>query len=270
MPTAVAGTQVLRRVSEILRHVAIHNREGARLSDVAGALHLELPTAHRLLQGLVAERMLTRTERKCYVLGPDLWELGIVAGGHFALLDCFRPSIQRIVEATGDTVVLTVRSGSFGVCVERCSGTFPIQANTVGPGGRRPLAAGAGGLAILSALPEAERALVVAENAAQLQGVPNKSLENLQVQLRKAHKAGYVLHEILHTTPRITAIGVPVFGGYGAPIAGISVKSIASRLTGKRRAEVAEILKVEAAAIARTLSREAGRTVPPAEQDRAA
>lgn len=266
----IGGTQVLRRVSEILRFVAVHNQHGARLSDVAGALQLELPTAHRLLQGLVAERMLVRNQAKGYVLGSDLWELGIIAGGYFGLLDFFRQSISRIADATGDTVVLTVRSGQYGVCVERRSGTFPIQANNVGPGGRRPLAAGAGGLAILSALPDEERERIVTNNAVQLQDVPNKTTARLRLQLLKAHNTGYVVHEIMHTTPRITAVGVPVIGSYGAPIAGMSVKSIASRLTGRRRIEVAKILKVEADIIARDLSRDAGRTTRSREEDRAA
>lgn len=268
--TMVGGTQVLRRVSEILRFVAVHNQEGARLSDIASALQLELPTAHRLLQGLVAERMLVRNPDKGYVLGPDLWELGIVGGGHFGLLDFFRASIAKIVDATGDTVVLTVRSGNYGVCIERRSGAFPIQANTVGPGGRRPLAAGAGGLAMLSALPEDERERIVGDNALQLQSVPNKAATQLRLQLQKAHAAGYVVHEIMHTTPRITAVGVPVFGSYGVPIAGISVKSIASRLTGRRRIEVAGILRAEADVIAKDLSRDAGRATRGYAQDRAA
>jgi len=264
------GTQVLRRISEILRFVAVHQPRGVRLSDVAAALQLELPTAHRLLQGLVAERMLTRNESKCYVLGAELWELGITAGGHFGLLDILRPAIVRVVEATGDTVVLTVRSGNFGVCVDRRSGTFPIQANTVGPGGRRPLAEGAGGLAILSVLLDSERERIVADNAAQLKSIPNKTEALLRAQLQKARSLGYVVHEITHTTPRITAVGVPVFGGYGLPIAGLSVKSIASRLTGKRRFEVAEILKAESQAIAKALGREAGRTTRSHEDVRAA
>jgi len=268
--SVVGGTQVLRRVSEILRFVAAHNPGGARLSDVAGALQLELPTAHRLLQGLVAERMLVRNPDKGYVLGPDLWELGIVSGGHFGLLDFFRAPIARIVEATGDTVVLTVRSGNYGVCIDRRSGAFPIQANTVGPGGRRPLAAGAGGLAILSALPEDQCERIVGDNAIQLQNVPNKTASQLRLQLQKARTAGYVVHEITHTNPRITAVGVPVFGSYGVPIAGMSVKSIASRLTGRRRMEVAEILRVEANVIANDLSRDAGHAARGREEDRAA
>jgi len=264
------GTQVLRRISEIVRFVAVHQPQGVRLRDVAAALQLELPTAHRLLQGLVAERMLTRNDGKSYVLGPELWELGIAAGGHFGLLDFLRPAIGRLVEATGDTVVLTVRSGNFGVCVDRRSGTFPIQANTVGPGGRRPLAAGAGGLAMLSVLAEAERERIVVDNATQLKGIPNKAATHLRTQLQKARGLGYVVHEITHTTPHITAIGVPVLGGYGGPIAGLSVKSIASRLTGRRRVEVAEILRAEASAIAKVLGREAGRVIRGHDEVRAA
>src|ERR1700748_940697 len=100
--TQQPGTQVLRRIGQILRFVAEHNRDGARLTDVAGALELEPPTAHRLLRGLVNERMIQFEEgSKRYRLGPELYELGWAAASRFDLIEFIAPSIQRLVDATG-------------------------------------------------------------------------------------------------------------------------------------------------------------------------
>ena len=252
-----AGTQVLRRVSEILQFVALNRITGARLVDIAEALQLQRPTAHRLLQGLVAERMLTRNEKR-YGLGPNLCELSLIAGTHFALLEFFKPAIGRVVDTTGDTVVLTVRSGNNGVVVERRSGAYPLQANSVPLGTRRPLVAGTGGLAILSGLSAGEARNAIAHNIAQLaQNRPGSQAE-LVARVEKARAAGFVVHKMLNTQPAITAVGVPVFGSYGAPIAGLSVRTLANRFDAKRRNQVALILQAEAAAISRALREESG------------
>ncbi len=249
------GTQVLRRVSGILRFVALNRSAGTRMVDIAEALQLQRPTAHRLLQGLVAERMLTRNDKR-YELGPNLCELSLIAGTHFALLEFFRPAIARIVDATGDTVVLTVRSGNNGVVVERRSGVYPVQANAVPVGTRRPLVAGTGGLAILIGLGPDEARAIIARTIAQYP--QNDTKARLNALVVKARAAGFVVHKMLHTQPAITAVGVPVFGSYGAPIAGLSVRTLSIRFDAKRRNEVAEILKVEAATISKALQQEAG------------
>ena len=256
--SSAAGTQVLRRVGEILRFVALNRGAGTRLVDIAEALRLQRPTAHRLLQGLVAERMLIRGEAKRYELGPSLCELGLIAGTHFALLEFFKPAVARIVDTTGDTVVLTVRSGNNGVVVDRRSGAYPVQANAVPMGTRRPLAAGTGGLAILSGLNADEARSIIAHNVTQLARIPHKTQAELTAQVDKARAAGFVVHEMLYTQPAIAAVGVPVFGSYGGPIAGLSVRTLATRLNAKRRHQVARILQAEAETILQALRDEAG------------
>lgn len=243
----VSGTQVLQRAAEILRIVALRNQRGVRLTEIAATLHLQLPTAHRLLRGLVDERMLARSdESKLYSLGPGLYELGLTASTRFDLLDFFQPAISRIIDITQDTVVLTVRSGSDGVCIERRTGAFPIKIYTVTRGTRRPLSSGAGGLAILSALSDDEARRIIATNAAQLRGYPNKSEGEISRQVQDARRAGYAFNRLAQTHPRIAALGVPVCNSYGAPAAGLSVIALAARLAGKRRDEIVSLLKKEA------------------------
>lgn len=258
------GTQVLRRIGQILRFVAEHNRDGARLTDVAGALELEPPTAHRLLRGLVSERMIQFDEgSKRYRLGPELYELGLAAASRFDLIEFIAPSIQRLVEATGDSVVVTVRSGVEGVCVARRHGAFPIQTSVVRVGSRRPLSSGAGGLAIMSTLEEAKARSIAQANT----GGERTRVATLLKRIREAQQLGYAVNEYRQPAPGIVALGVPICGTYGECIAGIAVVALGNRLSGKRRGEVVGLLKNEARLIQEEL-RAASSNVHNVEDDR--
>ncbi|HZQ61201.1 MAG TPA: helix-turn-helix domain-containing protein, partial [Casimicrobiaceae bacterium] len=148
------GTQSIQRAAMLVRVIASRSRTGMRLSEVVQHAHLERSTARRILKCLAAEGLVTQdAASRRYFLGPLVFELGLAAAPRFNLVDTCRPSLQRIAEKTGDTVFLTVRSGYDSVCLDRREGSFPIKALMMEPGTRRPLGAGAGGLALLMLLP---------------------------------------------------------------------------------------------------------------------
>ncbi|HEY4069378.1 MAG TPA: IclR family transcriptional regulator [Burkholderiaceae bacterium] len=245
------GTQVLRRAHDILRLLARHQRDGVRVTDIATALGLEPPTAHRLVQGLVQERMAVQDKSlRRYFLGPALYELGISAGARFPLRDFVQPSVDRLARATGDSAVVTIRSGLDGVCLEHRSGEFPIRTSFVTVGTRRPLAAGAGGLAILSCLADDERRRLVAANAVQME----VDAGELAARVDEARRVGHALNIYRRTTPPISAIGVPIMGAFGQCVVGISVVALSMRLSGKRRSDVLGMLRDEAQEIGRQVS----------------
>src|SRR5512140_1956368 len=161
-----AGTQSIQRAAMLVRVIASRNRSGLRLSEVVQHAHLERSTARRILKCLVAEGLVTQDEEsRRYFLGPLVFELGLAAAPQFNLVDICRPSLQRIAERTGDTVFLTVRSGYDSVCIDRKEGPFPIKTLTLEVGTRRPLGAGAGGIALLMLLPDEAIEEIVAANA---------------------------------------------------------------------------------------------------------
>jgi DNA-binding IclR family transcriptional regulator len=70
-----------------------------------------------------------------------------------------------LAKRSGDAALLTIQSGYQTVCVGREEGSFPLRSQVLQPGDRHPLGAGAGGLALLAALPdeEIEKALSINE-----------------------------------------------------------------------------------------------------------
>ena len=231
---APAGTQSIRRVVMILRELAMHNREGARLADVVSSLGLEQPTVHRMLKSLVAESLASQDpESKRYFLGRAMYEFGLVAGLRFNFQTTCGPVLDSLARATGDTVFVVVRSGDDSICLDRREGDSPVKLHTVAVGDRRPLGIGASGMALLSAYPEDEIVRVVRSQTARLATHGEPDPDALLARLLKAKKLGYAVRD-LPKYEGIRAVGMPVFDQEGRPVAALSISTLSARLKGQQ------------------------------------
>lgn len=251
--TRLTGTQSIERALLLLREIAAHNRGGSRLLDLATRTGLQRPTVHRMLKCLAAENMVQQDgDTHRYYLGSMVFELGLTATPRFNLREMCHPALARIAEATGDTVFLTQRSGLDAVCLDRREGTFPIKTFTLEVGMRRPLGVGTGSLAILSALPEEEIEQVVDANDVRL---PEYGLNggSLLSQVKRAQKLGFAMRE-MPGLAGVRSVGQALRNQGGVPFAALSVSTISSRMSEKRAAEIATLLKNETRQIERQIS----------------
>jgi DNA-binding IclR family transcriptional regulator len=241
---AQPGTQVVQRVALLLRLLTANHRQGMRLVDLAEASAIERPTVHRLLQGLIAERLVSQERgSKLYRLGPAMYEMGLAAAPGTQLRDLCHPHLVAIAQETGDTVFLTVPSGFDGVCVDRTEGAYPIKVFVLDVGRRRPLQIGASGLAILSAMADDEVERINVANKARLaEHYPNHSDAEFRQRLAQARRQGYALKDVLEVSG-VRAVAVPVRDTQGRPVAAISVSTLAQRLKPERAAEVADAIR---------------------------
>lgn len=253
-PGRPSGTQAIRRAASIVRLVASRSRTGMRLTEVVRSSRLERPTAHRILQGLIAEGFLRQDPgSRLYFLGPLVFELGLAAGPHFNLVDVCRPSLRRIAEKTGDTVFLSVRSGYESVCIDRQEGSFPIKTFTLDVGTRRPLGAGASGLALLMPLPDEAVGEIVRANAVRyLPYHKNLTVPSLLKALKRSRELGYAWNDS-HIVAGAATLGLPLVNRYGHPFAAITIGAIVSRMTPGRRDQLASLLRDEVALAEKTL-----------------
>jgi DNA-binding IclR family transcriptional regulator len=241
----LSGTQSIERALTLMREIAAHNRTGSRLLDLASRTGLQRPTVHRMLKCLALENMVQQDpDSHRYYLGSMVFELGLTAAPRFNLREICHPAMNRIADATGDTVFLTQRSGLDSVCVDRQEGTFPIKTFTLEIGMRRPLGVGTGSLAILSALSDDEVRRVVAANTARL---PEYGLtpSSLLAQVKRAQKLGYAVRE-MPTLAGVRSIGHAIHNQGGMAFAALSLSAISSRMSEKRVAELATLLRTEA------------------------
>lgn len=254
MKTGDAHLQSVQRVAALLRLLAANNRTGLRLVDFLRAIDVERSTCHRLLQSLVAERMVMQDkETKRYFLGMAIYEMGVAVPA-LHLRDICQPYLSSVATRTGDTVFLAVRSRFDGVCIDRKEGSFPI-AYVQEAGRRRPLTVGAGNLAILSALDDGEIARVCEENRERVQKkYPLYTQDQVLCRISHGKRLGYIFTDVLERAG-IKALGMPVKDAHGKPLAAISLSALNTRWTDQKLVEVIDILKETTAALEEELAR---------------
>ena len=144
-----------------------------------------------------------------------------------------RPALVRLAALSGDTVLLSTRSGLESVCIDREFGSFPIRANYLELGSRRPLGAGAGSLALLAWLPDDEiRAVLDLLAPVFKERYPRITRPALEAEIGLARQRGYAM--ILDVVvEQMGGIGVPIRSGDGKPVAAISLAALSQRITDR-------------------------------------
>lgn len=195
--------------------------------------------------------MVMQDAQRRYRLGHFAYELGLVASTHFHLREQCAPYLGRISAETGDTAFLVVRSGADSFCLDRQSGSFPIQVLTVQVGKRRPLGIGGGGLALLSFMPHQDLPSVldrIEPHLARYGGLTRRILLRL---VEEARVQGYA-RITDYAVAGVTSVGVPICDRTGAVVGAISVSSMTARMQPREKM-VVQILRQETAALERLL-----------------
>ena len=246
MPTpAVRGTQTIARAATLLRAVAERPQQGWRLTDLAAHCGFDKSSAHRMLAGLLHERMITqRANDRHYLPGPLLFELGLGVAQLGDVRARALPSLARIARAAPGVAFLYLLSGEEFVCAARV-GPNTLKGLSIEVGTRRPLAVAAGGVALLLALPEREQRAVIAANLRQIASWGVQRRRAVQTMLRRSRRAGYALN-LADVVPGIHSIAVPLHDAAGRSFAALSVSGAAHTLPGVRLDALVELLRHEA------------------------
>jgi DNA-binding IclR family transcriptional regulator len=187
-----------------------------------------------------------------YALGHELVRLGRAAG-RADVTDLARPALLRLARETEDTVFVSVREGLEAVCLDRAIGDYPIKTLTLNVGDRRPLGVGAGSLALLAQLPDAEVEEIVAGSATALARYPGFAPTALRELVGRTRQQGYAFNDG-RVIPAMSAVGVPVFDAVGQVCAALSVAAIAERMRAPRVRWIAERLQAEAARLGQDIA----------------
>lgn len=245
-----------QKVCRILR--VMSTPQPLRLADIANASGVNKATALRLLDTLIGEGFVVRdTATKRYALGEEAIALGIAMQGRDHIRDRARPALLRLAALSGDTLLLSTRSGIDSVCIDREFGSFPIRASYLELGMRRPLGVGAGSLALLAWLPDDEVAAVLGLVEPTLKArYPRISRALLKTEVDNARQRGYAL--LLDVVvDQMGGIAVPVRGSDGKPLAAISLAALSSRISTRLPLLVPALQQAAAELSAHCVQREA-------------
>ncbi|MGO4444262.1 IclR family transcriptional regulator [Mycobacterium sp. 2YAF39] len=142
------GIQVLRRAAAVLDEIAAAPGQ-LRLVDLGGRLGLAKSTVRRLLVGLVEIGFATVDEEGRINLGERL--LGLGGTDDASITMQFRPTLEKLARATGETVDLSVLRGQQMLFIDQVQSTHRLRAVSA-VGIRFPLESTANGKAALALL----------------------------------------------------------------------------------------------------------------------
>ena len=201
-----SGLQTVQRAASVLRALSERGTDGMRLSEVASLTELHKATAFRVLSALIREGFVEQDPMKGYHLGAATWILGMAAAPRFDIRKLAARALDRIAEASGDTVFLSIRSGLEAVCIDRREGSFPIRTLTLDVGSRRPLGVGAGSLALLAFLPDEEVRQTMAANQKALRRYPRFTCDEINNLVARTRARGYSFNDG-RIIPGMSAVG---------------------------------------------------------------
>lgn len=226
------GAQSIHRAIDVIRQLSAAPAKGMKLVDIAEACALSHPTAYRILRALESEGVVERAEdSRRYVIGTEVAWLGLKAAQRFPIVALAAPALDRAANDVGDTIIMSVRSGDYSVCVERRDGRYPIRVTAAAVGARLPLDMTPAGRAMLAFLPE--------------HGPRPKAAaamdESAWAEMKLARSQGYLVSDGL-TVRDTKTVTVPVFNAGGHAIAALSAIATTARLHEDRLAGVAAAL----------------------------
>ena len=197
--------------------------------EVADRLGVARSTAYRYLQSLVAARFLEEQPRIGFRLGPRVFELARLARRGLGLSEIALPVMRELSDRTGHTVLLTKRSGTAVVCVERVSARSPVQLS-YDRGQVLPVNAGASALALLAWAPEAEVHELAAAGLPRLTEQTVTDITSLDTRLATIREQGYAVSRG-ELDPDVLGIAAPVLDHRGRVAAAVSLTSLSHRTT---------------------------------------
>jgi DNA-binding IclR family transcriptional regulator len=230
------GTQAVSRAVSILKVFESAN-SGLTAVQIANQLNLNRSTVHRLLSVLEAEGLVARdttfngeARNSAYRLGPTLVSLGGLALRQINLRAIALPQLRALAHKSGETVDLELLVGSDVMIIEEVQGEHMLRVG-VGDnvGSRYPAHATSTGKLLLAGLSEAELKATLPNKLAALTPFTVTDKQILRDQIAEARRLGWASSwEELEIG--LVAIGAPITGRDGEPIAAVSVSGPTARI----------------------------------------
>jgi DNA-binding IclR family transcriptional regulator len=219
---APAGNASFVRGLNVLIAVADHGE--ARADELAAELGLPLSTVYRYLR-ILRDMTLIEERDRYYLPGWRLLKLAGLDVARTRLVEFGHTVLREISRATGETAILTVRTGDRAVCLRQVE-SHQKERLAFRVGQRLPLYAGAGQRMLLAHAPAAVVERVLGDARHQLTR-RTLSREEIRRELPQIRRNGYV---IAHgeMSDGAVAVAVPVFAG-GEMVCSLTVAGPDSR-----------------------------------------
>jgi DNA-binding IclR family transcriptional regulator len=221
--------QVVERMMNLLDALA-EQEEASPLKVLAEQTGLHSSTAHRILNDLVACRLVERGDGGTYRLGLKLLELGNLVKARLSVREAAQIPMRSLHKLTGETVNLSLRQGDEIIYVDRAyserSGMQVVRAI----GGRAPLHLTSVGKLFLAS-DEAPQVRAYATRTGLTGHTRNSITEinTLETELSKAKKLGHARDDE-ELELGVSCLAAGIFDDSGKLVAGLSLSAPTDRM----------------------------------------
>jgi DNA-binding IclR family transcriptional regulator len=221
--------QVIERMMLLLDALALQP-DPVTLKNLSKNTKLHPSTAHRILNDLVACRLVDRTDPGLYRLGMRLLELGNLVKARLDVREASTELMRKLHRLTGQTINLSVRQGDEIVYVDRSYSERSGMQVVRSIGGRAPLHLTSTGKLFLAA-ETPEQLKRYAERTGLHKATVNSlsDLEQLEKDLNTVRQTGFARdNEELEIGVRCVAAGI--YDDGNKLVAGLSISAPAARI----------------------------------------
>jgi IclR family transcriptional regulator, pca regulon regulatory protein len=198
-------------------------RPSWRVSDLAAAAGLPMPTVYRAVMTLAAEGYLDPLPDGGYRPGVRTLTLGTAALRSLDLVAIATPKLQRLAERSGETVNLAVLSGDRVLYLIRLRNSDLVTAN-IQVGSTLPAVHTSIGKLLLAYLDEADLAARITDASFAANSGPNAklSLAELRGELRTVRDQGWAMQDE-ELAYGLRSVAAPIIGPDGRVLAGVNL-----------------------------------------------
>jgi IclR family acetate operon transcriptional repressor len=221
----------------------VGERQQLRLSDAGQYLGVAHSTAHRLL-AMLAHHDFVRQDpvSKLYLPGPALLEVGLAAVQKMDVRARVRPILEQLSAQFGETVHLAVRETTRVRYLDAIESTMALRV-VVRTGTVLPANCTSVGKVLLAELTTAELHQLYPDG----QPLPAEtehsvvSRDALEAELEAVRQRGYGVN-VEESEEGVASVAVAIHNSEGRAVASISIATPKSRMTPKRRRQIADAL----------------------------
>lgn len=224
--------KTIDRALVLLETFTIAKREWG-VTELSNYLGWEKSVVQRVLATLEARNFVYQSqETKKYRLGLALLGLGEVVGRTLDIRELAKSHMQRLVQVTNESVILTIVHGNEAICIDTVDSPSPIKYSTY-LGMRIPPHVGAGSKALFAFRPESELDSLLDEQSLQRftsSTITNK--EALLEEFRTIRDRGIAI-SLGELDSEVGAIGIPIRNYSGDVVAAVTIVGPQNRIVNK-------------------------------------
>lgn len=238
-PDGVPRVEAIDRALELLSKLAEAGTQGLSLRDLCVGTGISKATAYRALCTMRARGYVTQSVKGDYMLGIQAIALGrrYLSGAN--LVRAVKPALTELSKRAEELVHLGAWDGAHVIYLDKVEPAARAIRVWSSVGQRVPAASSALGRALLGAEPISPSSLSYYTNA--LPPGRHVTEERLQAAIDEMRTTGFA-SETEENEPGVACIAVALLRD-GAPLAAISITSLAARMTDDRAETLKEIVR---------------------------